>query len=1322
MHKSLLLICLLFTSIFSIHAQIFRYIDMEDGLSSRRAFSIRQDRQDYIWILTHKGVDRYDGRRFRFYPLLKNDTAVYCYPNQNVLRIDAGQTLWEIGEDGLAFRYNELKDSFQLAFDLKASYPETQNTPISATYLDRNGNIWFCTENKQYVFQTTSGTSCLLDNSIPEEIVSITQTEKDDTYFLASERYLFTAKVSGNELTNIQKEQVKGIDFFDYIYYHAPSGLLVINSPLERSVLYDPTDKSVTDLGNCLEEVNINRITPCPQNPNELLIASDGGGVLRLDISKKRITRFLEEDPNSRNKMNGNIIKDIFIDKSGRIWNVVYPIGITVYSDKYPAYEWIAHATGSENTLSHSCVNYIMEDEDGDVWFATNDGVSCYRTKEKKWATYCTSEKLPQYANHIFTSLCQTRSGNILAGGYMSGIYVIDKKNDKVTLYRQESKIKAGEAPDKYIRSILRDSDDIIWTGGFYSLKSYDTNSGRKQEYTAPYPITCISQRDANRLWVGTTNGLYSLDKKSDKLIPFSPTEDTGSINMMYSCEGKTFVGTNENGLFVIDNLTEQTIRYHSGNSGLRNNNIYSIVSGKEGNLMFGTENGICVYNIRNGKFINWTKEQGLMTANFNPAAAIHTKSGHVIFGSNEGFIVLPDSMQLPASFKNRMVLSNLNIMYRTVHPQEKNSPLIKTLDETQRIDLKYNQNTFSLNVSSINYDTQESIFYSWKLEGFYNEWSAPTQSGLIRYTNLSPGNYCLKIRAIFFDNQKVVEERELQIVVGRPFRLTFWAFLIYAAILAAAVFALVKYLNFRHERKVSEDKINFFTQAAHDIRTPLTLIKAPLNEIAQKERLSEKNMENLKMAIYGTEALSELADNLVNFQKEELYTSDINVTETELNQYLSNYVHQFDSYARQKGITLNYESSFDELPVWIDVHKINSILHNLLSNAFKYTPQGGNITVKAETGKNTWTVTVSDTGIGIPKDDQKKLFKDLFRSHNAARISKSGSGIGLILTCKLIEKHGGKITFDSTEHVGTSFRLTFPVKSKRYRRRTAMQDVRQTEAAVPASSGRNADSQPADAPYILVVEDNELLRNFIMQNLSDTYRTEGAANGKEGIDKAKAQQPNLIVSDIMMPVMDGREMCRTLKSDMETSHIPVILLTALGGNDQILLGLETKADQYLTKPFDMDILKATIHNLLENRRLMRQRFQQAVTALPADEEKIELPSSLDDEFMKRVVETIKENLGKELNVDILCSAMNMSRTSFYNKIKELTGIAPAEFIRNIRMQEAALLLKSCRYTVAEVSDRMGFADPKYFTDTFKKFYGIPPSVYMKQQEQKQDY
>lgn len=534
-------------------------------------------------------------------------------------------------------------------------------------------------------------------------------------------------------------------------------------------------------------------------------------------------------------------------------------------------------------------------------------------------------------------------------------------------------------------------------------------------------------------------------------------------------------------------------------------------------------------------------------------------------------------------------------------------------------------------------------------------------------------------------------------------------------------MYAVMKYLNIRRERKISEDKITFFTQAAHDIRTPLTLIKAPLDEILEKEELSGKGLENVRLAMQGTDTLTELADNLINFQKEELYTTDIVTSEYDLNRYLQNYIYQFDSYARQKEITLSYEPLPQSLTVDIDTQKMDSILRNLISNAFKYTSKGGSVTIKAETGKNTWTVAISDTGIGIPKEDQKKLFKYLFRGNNAANQSKSGAGIGLLLTYKLIEKHEGKISFESAENAGTTFKLTFPVRSKHFRRRQ-QQAVQQT--AAPACEKEKKEpteylpaqtsSASAEAPCILVVEDNDSLRQFIMQNLSDTYLTEGAGNGKEGIEKVQAHQPDLIISDIMMPVMDGRKMCRMLKDNMETSHIPVILLTALSGNDQILLGLETRADQYLTKPFDIKILKATIHNLLENRRLIRQQFQQAITALPSDERRIELPNSLDNEFIEHVTRIVKENLGKELNVDILCAAMNMSRTSFYNKIKALIGIAPAEFIRNIRMQEAALLLKSRCYTVAEVSDKMGFADPKYFTDTFKKFYGVPPSTYMK--------
>lgn len=635
---------------------------------------------------------------------------------------------------------------------------------------------------------------------------------------------------------------------------------------------------------------------------------------------------------------------------------------------------------------------------------------------------------------------------------------------------------------------------------------------------------------------------------------------------------------------------------------------------------------------------------------------------------------------------------------------------------------MKNDQNTFSMDVSSINFDNPSSILYSWKLEGFYDQWTPPTSNGTIRYTNLSPGNYTLKVRSILLDNQQILEEREIQILVERPFWLTFWAFLIYALLIIGAAYAFLRYQIIKRERKTSEEKINFFTHAAHDIRTPLTMIKAPLSEIMEKENLSENGQKNIQLAMQSTENLAELANNLINFQKEELYSSQTIVTAHELNHYLSNYMHQFDSFARQKDITLSYESSFDRLDVWIDTSKMDSILRNLLSNALKYTPQGGRVSLKAENNKNTWTLTLADTGIGMNKEDQKKLFKYLFRGHNTANQTTTGCGIGMLLTYRLIENHEGKISFSSTENVGTTFQLTFPIRSKNYQYKK--EENESTDKVLPAEQETTGnittdiqftDSQTdGQAPLILVVEDNAPLRSFIIHSLSDTYQVEGVGNGQEALDFVNERQPDLILSDIMMPVMDGKKMCQILKSQMETSHIPVILLTALGDKEHILEGLEIKADQYLVKPFDVHILKATIHTLIENRKMLRNRFKSAVTALPEEAPAVELPTSLDDEFIQKVTELVKEGLGKNFNVDTLCASVNMSRTSFYNKIKALTGIAPAEFIRNIRMQEAALMLKSQRYTVAEVSDKMGFADPKYFTDTFKKFYGVPPSIYMK--------
>lgn len=1323
---TLIITCLLLSFFLPLQAQIFEYIDMDNGLSSRRVLSIQQDKQNYIWILTHKGLDRYNGKQFKHYLLQRERTPLSFYPNLNFLYTDKDSTIWEIGKDGFIFRYDEQRDSFQLVFDLKATFPKLKKSPISSVYMDSETNIWFSVNQNQYIYNYHTNKSYMLSPAIQDKIICITQAEGNKYYF-ASEQQLYEAYLKEGHLSNIKKIHLPDIHLIDYIYYSASSKHLVINTLLDRLFIYNIQSQEFKSMGNSMKDIGVNRIIPSKKEKDVLLIATDGDGVYKLDLKQQRLIHFLQEDTRRPNKMNGSIIKDIYMDNANRIWNVIYPTGITIYTEKYPAYEWFTHSANYANSLINNCINCIMEDSEGDSWYATSNGVCYFDMSENKWINFYSSytPNADQSENHIFTSLCESSPGIILAGGYMSGIYRINKKTKEVTFFRPKN-IRFGEGPDKYIRCIYRDNENFVWFGGFYRLKSYNPTDKKVSEYNIGYPITYITQKDEHSLWIGTINGVFVFDKLANKVTPFETNYDIQCINMIYNdpSGAYTYFGTYGDGLFIFNQETGKVIRYYDKNSGLISNNIYSIVPDRNGNLFLGTENGLSLFDVKANVFTNWTKEQGLLAASFNPNAAIHTRNGYMIFGSNEGVIIIPDSIQLPKTFTSQMVFSDLNIMYRTVHPGEKGSPLTQTLNKTSRIKLDYDQNTFSMNVSSINFDNPSNIMYSWKLEGFYDYWSPPSSDNLIRYTNLSPGNYTLHVRAILMGNHQVLEEREIQILIDRPIWMTFWAFIFYALIIIGISYAIIRYQMIRRDKQISQAKINFFMQTAHDIRTPLTLIKAPLGEILKNEQLTEQGTTNLNLAIQSTDNLSELANNLMNFQKEELYSSRILVTRHELNQYIQSYMQQFKAYAEQKGINFQYKSNFSSLEVWIDQNKIDSILQNLLSNALKYTPKGGAVTIEAEHNKSRWTLMIKDTGIGIPKEDQKKLFKFLFRGKNATNQLITGSGVGMLLTYRLIKNHEGKISFSSTENVGTTFQLSFPIQSEHYQYRNegVDQNLRTVllqdgiVAPMPEAEQTQITAHP-DSPRIMIVEDNASLRLFLMKSLSDIYQVDGAENGQEAIDKIKVQQPDLIISDVMMSVMDGETMCRTLKSDIETSHIPIILLTALGDKKDILRGLETKADMYITKPFDLMVLRANISNILENREIIRKKLQQASVNIESKTEDIPMPTNLDNEFMQKVTVLVKENLGKDLTVDTLCAGMNMSRTSFYNKIKALTGMAPNDFIRNIRMQEAAALLKSQRYTVAEVADMMGFADPKYFTDTFKKFYGVPPSIYKKNEE-----
>ena len=1322
MKKTILLFILILQGAVSASAQLYRYLDTNQGLSSRRVIAIEKDTKGYMWFLTHEGVDRYNGKQFTHYPLLDKNKPIQQPPNLSHLQVDETGNIWVIGKNGYIFKYNRHQNKYDLVMNFADSLQTTRRLPLTHASIDRNNQLWLCTRNSQYIYQTHNQQIVKLDSPIQEEITYLEQGEGNN-YFVGTNHNIYLAQLNGNHLKVQQEPMLEDFHIVQHLYYHSTTNRLLIGTLADGFYVFDFSTKALKNIGQ-LKDVTMNNVVPASNSSEEVLIATDGNGVFKMDMRTLELRPFLSSNHQASSRMNGDIIKDIYADEEGRIWMAVFPISITMYSDKYPSYQWIQNFYKQSNSSASNQITNILEDSDGDLWITTTNGVGYYNTRAQQWKSLLSSHENDwQEQNHVFISLCETSPGTIAIGGYMSGVYFINKKDMRPQYFSPQSQGYTDIRPDKYIRSIYRDKDGFVWAGGYYNFKRLNPK-GQIEHYTTDYPITFITSKNDDELWVGTANGIYKFNKKQKKLQQVNLSSDIGSINYIYQADSiMTYIGTHGTGLWIYNNMTRQLENFQTQNSALISNNIFCILpSHRPEELIISTENELVCFNTKEHLFLNWTQEQGLLANKFNTSAGIKTREGNIILGSDEGLIVINDSIAFPRTIQSKLVFSNFNIQYQEMLPGMEGSPLQMPIDETEAITLTHDQNIFSLDVSSINYDCPSRVLYSWKLEGFFDEWTQPSETHLIRYTGLVPGNYTLKVRSILLDDGRTLEERNLRIKIEPPFTQTGGAYLIYILIFIIIIFAIVRYLWLRKDSVISREKIQFFIHTAHDIRTPLTLIKGPLSEISRTESLSELGKSNLQAAIQNTDRLAELATKLIDFQKEELYASKLHVIQVELNNYLQNFLKPFQPYAEKKRLQLTLEGTAEPLEAWIDRNKIDSIIHNLVSNALKYTPEGGQVTIQLKGTSSEWMLQICDTGIGIPAADQKKMFKHLFRGKNAINQRITGTGIGMLQTYRLVKRHLGKISVTSKENVGTTFLLRFPTDSSQY--------IRQAETAVEDNSTRNKEIKetsmvnmpiheacPTDAPQILIVEDNPDLRQFLCQSLANKYRIKEAENGKEALELIGQQAPDLVISDIMMPEMRGDEMCQTLKSNIETSHIPIILLTALGDRESILHGLEIKADNYVVKPFDMDILKANIASVLANKEFLRQRFAQLnyrTEDLPPEVK--EAPGlSLDQDFLIKATELVKKNLGKEFNVDDLCMEMGMSRSSLYNKIKALTDRSPSDFVRQIRMTEAAALLKSKKYIVAEVSDMMGYSDPKYFTDIFKKHYGMTPSAYMKQ-------
>lgn len=686
--------------------QIYKYIGLEDGLNNQKIYHIQKDRRGYMWFLTQEGIDRYDGKHIKHYNFSDDNMTLDSRIALNWLYMDNGNVLWVIGQKGRIFRYDSQHDKFELAYVHPELIRNKSQAFLDYGYLDKNDRIWLCCKDSITWYDTHTGTVLHMSVPVDGEITTIEQTDGNH-FFIGTGSGLFRAGIEEGKLKVIPDEALESIAPVHELYYHAVSKQLFVGNYKEGILIYDMGGTGKIISCQFPNHVEINQIAAL--NAHELLVATGGKGVYKLDVNTYMSEPYITADYSSYNGMNGNNINDVYVDEEDRIWLANYPTGITIRNNRYGSYDLIRHSLGNTRSLVNDQVHDVVEDSDGDLWFATSNGISFYQTDTKEWRSFFSSfDPVPNDENHIFLALCEVSPGVMWAGGYTSGIYKIEKKKGFKVTYLSPAAI-AGVRPDQYIYDIKKDSGGDIWSGGYYHLKRINLDTKNVRLYPGVSSITTIQEKDDRLMWIGTRMGLYLLDKESGIYRYIDLPVESPYICALYQREdGILYIGTRGAGLLVYDINKKKFIhQYRTDNCALISDNIYTILPRQDESLLMGTETGITIYSPQKHSFRNWTREQGLMSVNFNAGSATAWNKSTLVFGGNEGAVKFPTNIQIPEPHYSRLLLRDFMIAYHPVYPGDDGSPLKKDIDETDRLELAYGQNTFSLDVASINYANQ---------------------------------------------------------------------------------------------------------------------------------------------------------------------------------------------------------------------------------------------------------------------------------------------------------------------------------------------------------------------------------------------------------------------------------------------------------------------------------------------------------------------------------------------------------------------------------------------------------------------------------------
>lgn len=1362
--------CFLIGSTPVMKAQTGKYYSTDKELSNSLINAVYQDRKGFIWIATENGLNKFDGTRFSIYRHNATDSTSLKNNYVRTLFEDSRGNFWIGCINGLQ-RYDRATDSFHELFISRKD--GRKNPHITSIIERRNGDLWIATSGQGAISlrKDSNPASFHIETELTDRIGSnylnvIFEDSRQNLWIATEEKGLYRYSPESKELKSYKAP-----------YHIAGDDVSAICEDAHGQIFVGTLTKGLFRLSSRQEgnfepilyqnRMNLNIRTLIIDTRGKLIIGTDGEGVKEYQPQQDIIVDSeINAGPFDFSKSK---VHSLIEDKDHNLWLGIFQKGLILVPGISNKFDYYGYKSIHNNTIGSSCVMAIHTDEQATIWIGTdNDGLYAINDQGKQLRHYTHQAGNPQSVPGTILCLYEDSNQELWLGSYFDGLARINKQTgtcQDVTSLLQGN-LNAGKPK---VSCIIEDKNKNLWVGtygsGLYKINLptqhvtyYESTRNENDDWSInrlPNDwISYLLEDKEGMIWIGTYKGLAVLNPQTDNFINYKKQNNLlpGYVvySLLESSNGEIWAGTSE-GLVCL-NKDKLTPVLFTTADGLPSDIICGLAEDEKKNIWISTHQGISKLYPPEKKFINYYAGDGLQGNEFTRTAVFKDKRGKIFFGGTNGVTAFYPQDITEIKKEMNVLITGFHVANRPVKKGDKSGNNVITdtaVMDTEQFTLAYNENTFSIDFSVLEFSNPDRISYQYKIKELGDEWIS-TQPGTNRvtYSSLKPGKYTFSVQAR--DHNNFSNIRTVTIAITPPWYQTWWAKVIWGCLGALLIYALTMYILSRirhrqevmrqkHMEQINEAKLQFFINISHEIRTPMTLIISPLEKLLAEH--SEKQPVYL-MIYRNAQRILRLINQLMDIRKLDKGQMHLKFRETDMVGFINDLMQTFNYQAQKKNITFTFEKELegaDSLKVWIDLNNFDKVLMNVLSNAFKYTHEGGNIEVLLKTGHNDayrgalkdyFEIDITDNGIGIDKNKIEQIFERFYQIDNDMTQSNFGTGIGLHLSRSLVELHHGIIKAENREDgQGTRFIIRLPLGSN-HLKAEELENPEETGSEptisqLPKDSIYETEEENKTNEYrkpkaktryrVLIVEDDEEIRRYICSELDSDFRIYECTNGREGLETILKEKPDLIISDVMMPEMDGITLCRKIKQNININHIPIILLTAKSKAEDQIEGLEIGADAYIVKPFNTELLRTTISNLIANRERLRgklvgeQQVKEKIT-------KIEMKSN-DEILMSKVMRTINDHLADPaLNVEMLAANVGMSRVHMHRKLKELTNQSARDFIRSIRLKQAANLLREKNLSVSEVAYATGFSNLSHFSNTFRDFYGISPSEYKEQQ------